>query len=210
MAEQRPLHEPFHEAERQAEADRLGMLVFLGSEAMLFGGIFAAALALRLLHPQGFVAASSHMKLWHGTLNTAVLLTSSLLAAMAVEAARGGRSRWAGRALWGAVALGLVFLGIKGHEYWLEYQEGVIPGLAPSGLRSAFEQLFMNLYFAATGLHALHLIAGMVLLAVAALHRRAREDRQAVLIGNVALYWHLVDLVWVFLYPTLYLAGAGQ
>lgn len=210
MTEHRPLHEPFHEAERQDEADRLGMLVFLGSEAMLFGGIFAAAMALRLLHPQDYIAASSHMKLWHGTLNTAVLLTSSLMAAIAVEAARGGRPRAARRALWGAVALDFVFLAIKGHEYWLEYREGVIPGLAPQGLRSAVEQLFMNLYFAATGLHALHMAIGMVLLSVAALSRRAREDRHAVLIGNVALYWHLVDLVWVFLYPTIYLAGAGQ
>jgi len=206
----RPLHEPFHQAERQEEADRLGMLVFLGSEAMLFGGIFAVAMALRLLHPGEYVTASSQMKLWHGTLNTAVLLTSSLLAALAVEAARGGQPRSAGRALWGAVALGLVFLGIKGHEYWLEYQEGVIPGLSNARFGSAFEQLFMNLYFAATGLHALHLIGGMVLLAIAASKRSAREDRQAVLIGNVALYWHLVDLVWVFLYPTLYLAGAGR
>jgi len=210
MAEQRALHEPFHEAERQEEADRLGMLVFLGSEAMLFGGIFAVAMALRLLHPQDYIAASSQMKLWHGTLNTAVLLTSSLMAALAVEAARGGSPRWAGRALWSAVALGLLFLGIKGHEYWLEYREGAIPGLANAHVGSAFEQLFMNLYCAATGLHALHLIGGMVLLAIAALKRSAREDRQAVLIGNVALYWHLVDLVWVFLYPTLYLAGAGQ
>ena len=68
----------------------------------------------------------------------------------------------------------------------------------------------MNLYFVATGLHALHLIAGMVLLSIAALNRRAQEDVHAVLIGNVALYWHLVDLIWVFLYPTIYLAGAAQ
>ncbi len=210
MAEERHLHEPFHEVERQEEADRLGMLVFLGSEAMLFGGIFAAAMTLRLLHPQEYIAASGQMKLWHGTLNTAILLTSSLLAAVAVEAARGNRPLWARRALWAAVALGAAFLGIKGHEYCLEYRAGVIPGLAPFGLRSAFEQLFMNLYFVATGLHALHLIAGMVLLSIAALNRRAQEDVHAVLIGNVALYWHLVDLIWVFLYPTIYLAGAAQ
>jgi len=210
MAEQRELHEPFHQPERQAEADRLGMLVFLGSEAMLFGGIFAAALALRFLHPQEFVSASSHMKLWHGTLNTAVLLTSSLMAAIAVEAARSGRRRSAGRALWGAVASALVFLAVKAHEYWLEYREGVIPGLPNAHFTSGFEQLFMNLYFAATGLHALHLVVGMVLLGIAAINRRAREDRRAVLIGNVALYWHLVDLVWIFLYPTIYLAGAGE
>jgi len=210
MPEQRELHEPFHQRERQEEADRLGMLVFIGSEAMLFGGIFAAALALRLLHPHEFTSASAHMKLWHGTANTAVLLTSSLLAAIAVEAARGGRARWAGRALWGAAALGMLFLAIKAHEYWLEWREGVVPGPPNADFGSRFEQLFMNFYFVATGLHALHLTAGLVLLGITALNRRARHDRGAVLIGNVALYWHLVDLVWVFLYPTIYLAGAGR
>lgn len=209
MADPRHLHEPFHERARQDQADRLGMLIFIGSEAMLFGGIFAAAMALRLLHPQDYIAASGHMKLWHGTINTAVLLTSSLMAAVAVEACRMGRSRLAGGALWSAVALGALFLAIKFHEYWLEYREGAIPGLPGAHFETRFEQLFMNLYFAATGLHALHMIVGMVLLSVAALLHRAREDRQAVLIGNVALYWHLVDIVWVFLYPTIYLPGAS-
>jgi cytochrome c oxidase subunit 3 len=207
MAETTSLHEPFHEAARQREADRLGMLIFLASEVMLFGGIFAAAIGLRLENPAPYVEAAHHLKLWFGTANTAVLLTSSLFAALAVVAVRARRPRWAAWCFAATVALALVFLAIKGTEYWLEYKEGLMPGTAPAHFESHFEQLFMNLYFISTGLHAVHVTIGIGLLTVTALSRRARNDENAVLIGNVALYWHLVDIVWIFLYPTLYLAG---
>lgn len=209
MPEQRALHEPFHETGRQREADRLGMIIFLASEAMLFGGLFAAAMALRFLHPADYVTASGHLKLWLGTANTAVLLTSSLMAAVAVEAARSGRARLAGLALAAAILLALLFLGIKGYEYLGEYREALVPGLANAHFESRTQQLFMNFYFVSTGLHALHAIGGVTLLGLAALRRAAREDRNAVLIGNAALYWHLVDIIWVFLYPTLYLPGVS-
>jgi cytochrome c oxidase subunit III len=201
------VQEPFARAARQREAERLGMLIFLASEVMLFGGIFAAALALRLEHPAGYVDAAHHLKLWLGTANTGVLLTSSLCAALAVQAARNGQARWAACALWGAVALGTVFLAIKGAEYAGEYREGLMPGMATTHFEGRTQQLFMNLYFIGTGLHAVHVTFGLALLAAAALNRGARQDRHAMLIGNVALYWHLVDVIWVFLYPTLYLAG---
>lgn len=206
MAE-RTLHEPFPHLDRQREADRLGMLVFLASEVMLFGGIFAAALALRLEHGSEYAEAAHHLKLWFGTANTAVLLTSSLCAALAVEAAREGAPKWAARALWAAVLLGLAFLAIKGAEYAGEYREGLMPWAANAHFETRIEQMLMNLYFVGTGLHAVHVTVGLVLMSVAASLQRARHDRHAILIGNVALYWHLVDIVWVFLYPTLYLAG---
>jgi len=209
MPDGRALHEPFHDPARQREADRLGMIIFLSSEVMLFGGLFAAAMALRFLHPADFVAASSHLKIWLGTANTAVLLTSSLMAAVAVEAARGGRPRMAGWALAAAILLALLFLGIKSFEYWSEYREGLVPGLADAHFETRTQQLFMNFYFLSTGLHGLHVIGGVLLLGIAALRRSAREDRDAVLVGNVALYWHLVDVIWLFLYPTLYLPGVS-
>lgn len=209
MPDQRALHEPFHEMARQHEADRLGMIIFLASEAMLFGGLFAAAIALRFLHPADYVASSAHLKLWLGTANTAILLTSSLMAAVAVEAARSGGARLAGLALAAAILVALLFLGIKGYEYLGEYREGLVPGLANSHFESRTQQLFMNFYFVSTGLHALHVIGGITLLGLAAFRRAAREDRNAVLIGNVALYWHLVDIIWVLLYPTLYLPGVS-
>lgn len=202
-------HEPFPRVERQRGADRLGMVIFLASELMLFGGVFAAALALRLRHPGDYREAAHHLNLWLGTANTAVLLTSSLFAALAVAAARAGRPKQVGRALGSTILLGLAFLGIKAAEYAGEYREGLVPGAANAAFDSHLQQLFMNLYFVGTGLHALHVTVGIALLAVAAVSRAARADRAAVLVGNVALYWHFVDVVWVFLYPTLYLAGAG-
>lgn len=205
MPDQRALHEPFYEMARQREADRLGMIIFLASEAMLFGGLFAAAMALRLLHPADYVASSAHLKVWLGTANTGVLLTSSLMVAVAVEAARSGGARLTGLALAVAILLALLFLGIKGYEYFGEYREGLVPGLTNAHFESRTQQLFMNFYFVSTGLHALHVIGGITLLGLAAFRRAARKDRNAVLIGNVALYWHLVDIIWVFLYPTLYL-----
>ncbi|EZP74459.1 hypothetical protein BV96_00549 [Sphingomonas paucimobilis] len=209
MPDRRALHEPFHDSARQHEADRLGMIVFLASETMLFGGLFAAAMALRLLHPADYAAASSHLKLWLGTANTAILLTSSLMAAIAVEAARAGRPRLSGQALAAAILLALLFLAIKSYEYVGEYREGLIPGLANAHFETRTQQLFMNFYFVSTGLHAVHVTGGIVLLGLTALRRPAREDRAAVLVGNAALYWHLVDIIWLFLYPTLYLPGVS-
>lgn len=209
MPEGRALHEPFHGLARQREADRLGMIIFLATEAMLFGGLFAAAMALRLLHPGDYVAASGHLELWLGTTNTVILLTSSLMAAIAVEAVRGGRPRLAGCVLGLAILLALLFLGFKGYEYLGEYRKGLMPGLANAHFENRVQQLFMNFYFVSTGLHMIHVVIGIGLLGVSMLRPTAREDRAAVLIGNAALYWHLVDIIWLFLYPTLYLPGVS-
>lgn len=204
--EQGRIHEPFHDAARQREADRLGMLVFLASEVMLFGGLLGGALAIRFMHPAEYARASAQMHFWLGSLNTAILLTSSLLVALAVAAVQAGQARVAAWQLRGAIALGLAFLGVKAVEYTLEYRDGLVPGFAGQNLEGPVQALFMNLYFAATGLHALHVIGGIALLGFVVLSKPARADRNANVVGNVALYWHLVDIVWVFLYPTFYLA----
>jgi len=207
MADEGALHEPFFELRSQHEAGRLGMIVFLASEIMLFGGIFAAALSLRVVHGAAYDDAAHHLKLWIGTANTAVLLTSSLFAALAVTAARGGSARWCGRALGAAALLGAAFMVLKGYEYLGDYREGLMPGTAIADFSSPFERLFMDLYFIATGLHAVHVFTGIGLLTFTAFSRTARRDRSATFVGNIALYWHLVDIVWIFLFPTLYLAG---
>jgi cytochrome c oxidase subunit 3 len=207
MAERAAAIAPFPDAARAREAGRFGMLVFLASEIMLFGGLFAGALAMRIEHAADYARASAELHLWLGGINTAVLLTSSLLVALVVAAVRAERSRLAAWFLAGAIVLGLAFLAIKGTEYGLEYKDGLVPGLDGGGLESPFQQLFMNLYFAATGLHAVHVTVGLALLAAMIWpFGAARRDPEALLIGNVALYWHLVDVVWLFLYPTLYLA----
>lgn len=208
MAE-KGLHEPFHSLSRQREADRLGMVLFLASETMLFGGIFAGAMVLRVLHPHEYVRASAGLNLWLGTANTVILLTSSLCAALAVEMARAGRQRDRGWALAGAVLLGLIFLCLKAAEYAVDYREGLMPHTAAAHFASRAVQLFMNLYFTATGLHAVHVVAGMGLLLYAAIARKGDNEADATLVGNAALFWHLVDVIWLFLYPTLYLPGVS-
>jgi cytochrome c oxidase subunit 3 len=207
MAEAAPLHEPFPTLERQREAGQFGMFVFLATEVLLFGGIFVASLVLRVEHGAEYAAASREMHYWIGGINTAVLLTSSLLVALMVQAVRTGCARLAAWLTVGAIALGLVFIVLKFTEYALEYRDGLVPGLSGRALHGGPRELFMNLYFAGTGLHAVHVTIGLVLLGSLVWPLgAARRDRTAGLAGNVALYWHLVDVVWIFLYPTLYLA----
>ncbi len=193
---------PYAEPEQQREAAFLGMYVFLGSEIMLFGGLFMVALAMRVLHPHEVVEASRQLHVWIGGINTAVLLTSSLAVALAVHAAHAHRRRLTMLLLLAAAALGLLFLGIKAVEYTLEYKDGLLPGLSdPERFSRPIERLFMDLYFIATGLHALHVTVGIVLLLVVAL-----RPSRPVVVELSGLYWHLVDAIWIFLYPVLYLA----
>lgn len=207
MAEVARLQPQFPTLERQREADHFGMLIFLTTEVLIFGGLFAAAFVLRAEHSAEYARASKEMHYWLGGINTAVLLTSSALVALMVEAVKAGSARLAKWLLLGAIALGLAFLAIKFTEYGIEYRDGVVPKLADARLHGGVHELFMDLYFAATGLHALHVTAGLTLLASLIWpFGRARRDTSAVFAGNAALYWHLVDVIWVFLYPTLYLA----
>lgn len=207
MPDARPLHQPFPTLARQHEADRLGMLIFLTTEVLLFGGLFAVALLLRLEHPQAYAASSRQMHIWLGGINTAVLLTSSALVALMIEAVRAGIPRVATWLLLAAIAMGILFLAVKFIEYGLEYRDGLVPLLSDFALDNGPGRLFMDLYFVATGLHAFHVTVGGVLLASLIWpFGEARKDRCANFAGNAALYWHLVDIVWIFLYPTLYLA----
>jgi len=206
MPEARAVQPQFATLERQNEADHRVMLIFLATEVLIFGGIFAVAFAMRAEHAE-YAQASKQMHYWLGGINTGVLLTSSALVALMVEAVRAGRARLAGWLTGGAIALGLAFLAIKFTEYALEYRDGVVPHLSDANLHGGVEQLFMDLYFVATGLHAIHVTVGLCVLGSLLWPLgRARRDRTAVFAGNAALYWHLVDIVWVFLYPTLYLA----
>jgi cytochrome c oxidase subunit 3 len=194
--------QPYSTAPQQREAATMGMFVFLGSEIMLFGGLFAAALALRLAHSREIVEASKHLHVWIGAINTAVLLTSSALVALGVEAARARKARPAALLLAGAALLGVAFLGIKAYEYASEYAEGLLPG------DGGPTRLFMDLYLISTGLHAVHVTVGVLLLAgvATALQRRwLGLPRRPIVVETAGLFWHLVDAIWVFLYPALYL-----
>lgn len=199
-------HEPFADVGRQREADRLGMVVFLASEAMLFGALIAGLLALRTWEPDAFTDASKRLILLAGSANTAILLTSSLLVAIGVEARKARRNQMASILFGTAALLGIVFLVIKGSEYRIEYLEGLMPGAGPKqDFPSPGARMFMDGYFVATGLHAFHVIVGVCLLAGSGWRLR-RKAPSIVAIENVGLYWHLVDIVWVFLFPILYLS----
>jgi cytochrome c oxidase subunit III len=184
----------------------LGMWVFIASELLFFGALLAAYLAGRVHWPGGFGVASRHTHVVLGTINTAVLLTSSAAIALAVACAQHHRHRrWTARLLWATAALGGAFLAIKGYEYLLEWREGLFPGPAfPLPQQGA--QLFFMLYFLTTGLHAVHLVCGIAAVTVFARATAAcRPWANPGRLDALALYWHFVDVVWIFLYPFLYL-----
>jgi cytochrome c oxidase subunit III len=199
---------PFTTEAQQHEAATLGLWLFIATELMLFGGLFVGLTVYRIGDPTAAATASEHLHLWLGGANTAVLLTSSLAMGLAVLAARAGRPRATALWLLACAALGLLFLALKAYEYRQEYLEGLMPGIGPAFPLEPPVELFFNLYFAATGLHALHLTLGILAVALFAWRtatRRLALPAHATRIEGLGLYWHFVDVVWVFLYPVLYL-----
>jgi len=186
--------------ERSAGSAALGMWIFIGSELLFFGGLFAAYLHGRVDLAEGFAAASRRTDVVLGTINTAVLLTSSAVIALAAACAQHhAHRRWTARLLWITAALGCAFLAIKGFEYRQDWREGLVPGDA-FPLRVPGAQLFFFLYYVTTGLHAVHLVVGVALVGLFARGTARRRDwAQPRRLEAVALYWHFVDVVWVFL-----------
>jgi cytochrome c oxidase subunit 3 len=201
----------FDTHEQQREAASLGVWVFLATEVLFFGGLFAAYTVYRWWYPAAFVAGSARLDVVLGAINTAVLLTSSLTMALAVRSARLGRGKLAAVLLLATLLLGLVFLAIKYQEYHHKWTEHLIPGpgFHLEGSQTPAVQLFFCLYFAMTGLHALHMIIGIALLlgllAPAYLGWFGPQNHN--FIEGMGLYWHFVDIVWIFLFPLLYLVG---
>jgi cytochrome c oxidase subunit 3 len=193
---------------QQHEADALGMWAFLATELLFFGALVAGYFAYRVTYGDEFIAAARHTNVVLGTANTAVLLTSSACMAMAVYSTEERARRTATFWFAATALLGLTFLGIKGYEYFLEYREQLVPALNFATSKYAgVTQLFFIFYFVATGLHALHLTIGILMigtLAVLAASDRLPSSEPVRMIG---LYWHFVDMVWIFLFPLIYLAG---
>lgn len=201
----------FDNAAQQQEAGTFGVWVFLATELMFFGPLFFGYVYGRIHEAAGFAEASRHTDVVLGTINTAVLLTSSLAMAAAVEARRAGVLRLAVWLLWLTALLGAAFLAIKGIEYRNEWREHLFPGAAFSfpGEHGRAVEFFFFLYFATTGLHALHLAIGIGIVCVFAWKLQASSTAFASgeRIKLAGLYWHFVDSVWIFLYPILYLVG---
>jgi cytochrome c oxidase subunit 3 len=202
-----PLAPQFDSPAQQGEAAHTGMWVFLASETLFFGVLFFGYAVTRLHFSHAFAAASKHTDVVLGTLNTVVLLTSSYFVALAVQAAEDGQRARARRLLWATLALGATFLVIKGTEYHADFAHQLVPGHAfvfEHALRRGAE-LFFYLYFVMTGIHAVHLLIGMGLVGTIAWRMRREPEQAATPLALGALYWHLVDMVWIFLYPLFYL-----
>lgn len=206
------LAEQFESIGQQRDAARLGMWIFLATEVMFFGGLFAGYAVYRVCFPEVFHAASHRLDVLSGALDTAVLLCSSLTMALGVRAVRLGQRRRAAGLLVATAALGAGFLVLHGFEYWHEWHEHLVPGaqFRWEGAEAGRAQMFFWIYFALTGLHSLHVLIGAALMLVlAVLVWNQRIDRDNPMAAEVSgLYWHFVDIVWVFLFPLLYLAGA--
>lgn len=205
------LAEHFDSPAQQREAASLGVWTFLVTEVLFFGALFAAYAVQRHLHPEVFMAASRRLSVPIGTANTAILITSSLTMALAVRGSALGRRRLTAILIGCTIVLGLVFLGLKLYEYHHKWQEHLIPGwrFRAEGAGGALGQMFFCFYFAMTGLHAAHMIVGIALLSgllvPAYLGWFGAENHNFV--EGLGLYWHFVDIVWIFLYPLLYLVG---
>jgi cytochrome c oxidase subunit 3 len=201
----------FNDAAQQREAATLGMWVFLATEVLFFGGMFLGYTVYRVSYPQAFLEASRHTLVWIGAINTGVLLVSSYIMVLGVHAMEHGNREGAKRFLWVTAGLGILFLIFKSFEYRTEIEEGLLPGasFALKGVHGPHEQMFFFLYFTMTGVHALHVLIGVVMLAIFGMRLRVGTKRppNATAVDLLGLYWHFVDIVWVFLFPLIYLVG---
>jgi cytochrome c oxidase subunit 3 len=195
--------------EQQIEASVMGMWVFLITEIMFFGGMFCGYMVYRYQYYSAWVAGSQKMDFWWGTLNTIVLLCSSLTMAMAVRSAQLGRRKAIVIFLLITILFGLGFLGIKGIEYHGHWTEHQFPGLnwAWPGPDSRLVALFFSFYWAMTGFHALHMVIGVGLVSWITYHawKGRYHSEYFTPVEVVGLYWHFVDIIWIYLYPLLYL-----
>ena len=206
------LQHHFDDMEQQAEASTLGMWVFLVTEIMFFGGLFTAYLIYRWAYPTGFQEASNHLDVIWGAVNTAVLICSSLTMALAVRAAQtSAPSKTQVAWLLATIVLGMAFLGVKVIEYADKFTHNLVPGpnFHWEGEYPAAAEIFYSLYFAMTGLHAIHMIIGIGIMAVIAVMawRGTFDSDYYTPVEVSGLYWHFVDIVWIFLFPLLYLIG---
>ena len=203
------LQHHFQTLAQQQEAATLGMWIFLVTEVMFFGGLLMAYLLYRVWYPAAWSEGSLELDIRLGAFNTVVLIASSLTMALGVRAAQTGAQKWTVRWLLITMALGFTFLVVKFFEYREKYLLHHIPGpnFEFEGPHAGQVELFLSLYFGLTGLHALHMVVGFSLLAVITwmAHKRRFTPEWYTPIEMSGLYWHFVDIVWIFLFPLLYL-----
>ncbi len=204
------LQHHFQNLDTQAQAARLGMWLFLATEVLLFGGLFIGYSLFRATYPEGFHAASHHLSAELGLVDTFILITSSFSMAMSIHAVHHKKKARAIFLLLLTIGFGFGFLGVHGYEYWMDIQAGAIPGkfFHVEELANAHgASMFFTLYFLMTGLHSLHVFVGACILLVITYFtwKGHYSTRYMNPLENAGLYWHLIDLIWIFLYPLLYL-----
>ncbi len=202
----------FANLEQQGDTAQLGIWVFLVNETIFFGALIFTYFVYRISYPQEFAAAAKDAVLWCGSVNLAILLTSSLTMVLAINAGAQGRRQEMVTLLIVTAALGCAFLLIKGYEYYLDFQDHVVPvvDFATKPGEGSAGELFWIFYWVATGLHAIHLMIGIALVLYMLLWRIRRGEIGSAYYAPlevVGIYWSFVDVVWLFLYPCIYLVG---
>ena len=210
-AETRGLAHHFEDFEQQLDASTFGMWLFLITEVLFFGGLFAGYTLYRSHMPHAFELASSHLDIPLGAMNTVVLIFSSLTMALAVRACQMGNNKLTRNLLVATLLLGFVFLGVKVVEYSAKFEHHLVPGYNFDQTMPQWQgqQMFYQFYFALTGMHALHMIigSGLLLYFIIRSHQGRYHSNYFGPVEVMGLYWHFVDIVWIFLFPLLYLLG---
>jgi len=205
------LQHHFEDLGQQHEASTLGMWMFLSTEILFFGGILCAYWVYRVMYPEAWAAAAHQQQTIYGGINTIVLIVSSLTMALAVRAAQLGSRKWQLAMLFSTLVFGTAFLVVKGIEYSMHWHEHLFPGpnfsFPENPVLAPKVQLFMCFYWGMTGLHALHMIigAGLLLWFMFRVWRNDFGPEYYAPVEIMGLYWHFVDIVWIFLFPFLYL-----
>ena len=208
----------FTNMEQQFDTSKIGMWLFLATEVLTFGGLFVGFGLMQNRYPQEFIEAHEHLQRLAGAANTVVLLFSSFTMVMAVLAAKTNQGAKCARYLWVTVGCAGIFMCVKAYEYTLKFQEGLLPGyfyrrqpedtvVLANGMLSHGYSTFFSFYFMMTGLHGLHVVIGAILLGWLAIRAKRGEFSSAYYtpVDLVGLFWHLVDMIWIYLFPLYYL-----
>ncbi|SFE02182.1 cytochrome c oxidase subunit 3 [Roseivivax sediminis] len=203
------LHEPFEDISKQRSAEQAGIWIFLASEVIFFGGLFLGYAVYRYRYPDGFAQALAETNLTLGVVNTILLLCSSATMALSVWAGHAEMRRLVVLGLSATLLLGCGFLGVKGFEYYEDIHHHLVPGHPEFPVETIGAEMFFSLYWAMTALHGVHMAIGLGLIGwtILAVRGERLAWRETAHLHVVGLYWNLVDMVWIFLFPLLYLVG---
>ncbi len=205
------LQHHFADAEQQRESAKLGMWIFLVTEVLLFSGLFVFYAVYRALHPDMFINAHKYLDVYLGTINTVVLISSSVTVALAIRSLQLNKSKVAARYLLATLLLAAVFLVVKYFEYHHKFELGQLPGkfYTFQGIEGTNPHVFFSIYFMMTGLHGLHVLGGMGAIFIMWIKtiKGHFNSEYYTPVENTGLYWHLVDLFWIYIFPLLYLIG---